>query len=95
MSYDPKAFPPEKRTRALLNFFGWQGGTIHQIARETGVEVQDLLYADNPGNLRSNEGMSAARTCAKEYRAKFAVTRRGDREFWIGVAHSILPFEEG
>ncbi len=35
---------PEQRTKNLLRYFGWQGGTIHQISRETGISVQDLLY---------------------------------------------------
>ena len=37
---------PEQRMRNLLRYFGWQGGTIHQVAKETGISVQDLLYGE-------------------------------------------------
>jgi phenylacetate-coenzyme A ligase PaaK-like adenylate-forming protein len=30
----------------LMFVRGWQGGTIHQIAAELGVTVQDILVAD-------------------------------------------------
>ena len=34
---------PSMRLRALLYFFGWQGGTIHQVAAETGLTHSDIL----------------------------------------------------
>lgn len=33
-------------THALCFVLGWQGGTVHQVARELGVNTQDILTAD-------------------------------------------------
>lgn len=43
-----EALTPEKRAEALYDFFGWQGGTVHQLARETGLTVSQILYDDLP-----------------------------------------------
>ena len=31
------------RLEAFCKAFGWQGGTIHQVAAETGCKAEDLL----------------------------------------------------
>ncbi len=33
-------------THTLCFILGWQGGTVHQVAKELGVEVQEILDAD-------------------------------------------------
>lgn len=34
-------------TEALMFILGWQGGTIHQLSRELGVETTEILFANN------------------------------------------------
>lgn len=33
-------------TREMCVFLGWQGGTIHQVAQETGLSILTLLDAN-------------------------------------------------
>ena len=33
-------------TELLMNALGWQGGTVHQVARETGLSVLEILDLD-------------------------------------------------
>lgn len=78
------ALTPENRVTALLHYFGWQGGTIHQLASETGVDAQTLLHgkAARP-NL---DGFSAIRTCDKAWRVeRLAPKHKGDWPYWEGV----------
>ena len=85
---------PETRSSNLIRFFGWQGGTIHQVAEETGVDVQTLLYADVPA-IRSglnydhfSQGALCSETCDLAYRMDVAKRRKGNPSFWLGVAQS-------
>lgn len=87
---------PVARSRKLFDFFGWQGGTIHQVAQETGVDVDTLLYAPPTGGEskrirldRFTQGCLAAETCGTGYRLALVPQVKGDRDFWIGVACSI------
>lgn len=86
----------EDRTRYLLNAFGWQGGTIHQIAEITGCDSHDLLYAepkfgyDFRGNYQPSaeylNGFTAGGTCESEWvRETLAPKHQGEIEFWFGV----------
>lgn len=81
---------PVMRSRKLFDFFDWQGGTIHQIAAETGVDVETLLYDSNVVNHdKFSQGCLAAETCGPFARANLVPLVRGNRDFWIGVACSI------
>lgn len=33
-------------TELLINALGWQGGTVHQVAQETGLSVLEILDLD-------------------------------------------------
>ena len=74
---------PEDRARALYYYFGWQGGTIHQLAHETGLAVNTILY----GPLTEvGGGFSAIRTCTKDWRVKhLAPLYKGSWDFWSGA----------
>ena len=75
-------FTPEERTRALLYYFGWQGGTIHQLAKETGVASSTLLYGEH-GPERLSGGFSAIRTCDRDWRRDtLAPKHQGDWPYW-------------
>ena len=82
---------PERRALSLMRAFGWQGGTIHQVARVTGCKAHDLLHA-KPSTLvglicSESMGFSAARTCSTEWLLNtLAPKHQGDVEFWLGVA---------
>ena len=52
---------PSMRLRALLYFFGWQGGTIHQVAAETGLKQFQIL--NGRSTRRRCLGHSARRLC--------------------------------
>lgn len=75
---------PEKRARALYYFFGWQGGTAHQLAAETGLTVAAILYEPlAPERTRGLCGFSAIRTCSRDWRRDvLAPKARGDVTFW-------------
>ena len=81
----------EKRSTNLFRYFGWTGGTIHQVAQETGVDVQSLLYGEPSAahmNSKYSNGACASETCGLAYRAELAKSVKGDRDYWIGVANS-------
>lgn len=79
---------PEQRTLALCHAFGWQGGTIHQLAQETGCTVHDLLYADERTNDTDNaHGWFAVRTCTMAFnKATNFPKAQGRIQFWLGAA---------
>lgn len=82
---DISSFTPEQRTRALLYYFGWQGGTIHQLAKETGVAASDLLYKNEsyPDPVIPLAGFSAIRTCDKDWRVnRLAPNHKGEWPYW-------------
>lgn len=77
------ALTPEMRVRALLYFFGWNGGTIHQLSEATGLSPCTLLYAEMKTGQRLSCGFSAVRTCEKEWRVeRLAPRERGNWSFW-------------
>ena len=76
---------PEQRTRALLYYFGWQGGTIHQLAKETGINSSDLLYKCDgyPDPVIPMQGFSAIRTCDRDWRVnRLAPNHKGEWPYW-------------
>lgn len=84
----------ETRARNLFRYFGWQGGTIHQISAETGVSVTDLLYGEPDAVKRVEPGYShgylASDTCGLAMRLDLAKRKvvKGNADYWIGVACS-------
>ncbi len=82
---------PEQRSSNLFAYFGYQGGTIHQIAQETGVDAQTLLYAEpKDGTYLSSLyslGSSALETCTLNWRRNtLAPQHHGQIDYWLGVA---------
>ena len=56
------------RTQALMLAFGWQGGTIHQAAEETGCDAHALIYTGaEEWNVDHKQGWFAYRTCTLEH----------------------------
>ena len=75
---------PEDRTRALFYYFGWKGGTIHQLAKETGLSTSTLLHRPISGCV--GDGLSAIRTCSLDWRRdRLAPKSRGNWGFWASA----------
>lgn len=87
------------RTLALCQLLGWQGGTIHQVAKETGCSVDGLLYgiAEREGIPSDfTRGWFAARTCAPiRFRQLVMSKYRGNLDFWLGAAEGWIAKAEG
>lgn len=79
------------RTEALIIAFGWKGGTIHQIAEETGCDAHELIYTPtNEWELSYKEGWFSYQTCSLEYNQEnIAPSRKGNLKFWIGVSAGV------
>lgn len=76
----------------LYAYFGWQGGTIHQLTEVTGCNPDGLIYTvpDQMETIRLDSdysaGQSALATCGKEFRVNvLAPKHRGNLLFWVGV----------
>lgn len=79
------------RAQALMIAFGWQGGTIHQIAESIGVDVHDLIYKASEEHTQSNKaGWYAYCTNSLEFNQENILpTQKGNLQFWIGVAGGV------
>lgn len=81
-------------TELLCFAFGWQGGTVHQVAAETGLTVQEIIETNRNqewiGEETSANGWFAARTCSLEFNLKNNFPKnKGKLSFWMGVAKGI------
>lgn len=87
------------RTEALCRVLGWQGGTVHQVAAETGLTVEQILYSSATDTSLASKytgGWFAARTCGLEHnRAKVFPQHKGDLDFWIGAADGMIQKANG
>lgn len=87
------------RTEALCRVLGWQGGTIHQVATETGCRVEHLLYgsvSDQTLTSDYTKGWFSARTCSLEWNRKTNFPKhKGNLAFWIGAAEGMILKMEG
>jgi len=85
------------RTQALMAAFGWQGGTIHQLAEVTGCSANDLLYSDSQQHsLEWQGGFCSYRTCSKEFinERDFIGRFKGNLQYWLGVADAVNTTEK-
>lgn len=77
------------RTLNLLNAFGFQGGTVHQVADLIGCSVHDILYVDIEQCSEAHGlGWFAYRSCSAAFNQQFLVSMRGNVQFWLGVAQA-------
>lgn len=87
---------PENRTKYLLQAFGFQGGTIHQLAEITGCSAQILLYkdfSDNEWDLEYQGGFFWD-TNTKEYQDNHIIpSRKGNLYYWFGVMRKMEILE--
>lgn len=72
---------PERRSIALMRALGWQGGTIHQVAKESGCSAHELLHGPLYQSVRFFSGVRNWRY-ANELKRKY----QGQLDWWLGVA---------
>lgn len=78
------------RTEALMLALGWQGGTVHQVANELGLDAHEIIYADaSEYNQDHKGGWFAYRTNSLEFNQRFKASERGNLQFWLGVAGGV------
>ncbi len=98
-----KDYKISSRLEALYYAFGWQGGTIHQLAEATGLNINQLMDLDKNAfytkdsailyTSEYNKGWFAGRTCSIEFNidTNFNMAiRKGHEQFWQGVANGIF-----
>jgi hypothetical protein len=79
-----------QRAEAVYAYFGWQGGTVHQLAAATGISVGEILFQtiQPTGPIGSDDaaGWSAMTTCTWQHRRdKLAPQGHGNVAYWHGV----------
>lgn len=82
------------KTKNLYEFFGWQGGTIHQLEKATGVPA-DVLLAPKPDHINTYKGSKfdcglSWATCKLDWRLSVLTpTYHGCVDYWLGVRDAI------
>ena len=82
---------PAARTRNLIQFLGWQGGTVHQACAEVGLDVQEFLHGEaqfdeNGPSFDFQRGYYARRDNSETLSDP---KWKGNLEFWFGVIAAI------
>lgn len=83
-------------TILLALALGWQGGTVHDVAKETGLTVAQILNTDRnsikPEHMGTDfsKGRCSVMTCDLKHNQEtnFPVNK-GNLEYWMGVAQGI------
>lgn len=77
------------RTLNILKSLGFQGGTIHQVAEITGCEAFNVLYVKaEPSRIDYKDGVNSVKHL-QEYFPVIAENKKGNLQFWLGVADAI------
>lgn len=83
------------RCKALCLALGWQGGTIHQVAKETRCNSTILVHGEHLYCADYINGWNTGRACSPQKNAREHLeTKKMNYDFWLGVAHGIM-FDEG
>ena len=78
----------------LMIHFGWQGGTIHQVAESTGLSTSEILELDQVVALPSKlDGMNDYHMGyhAGHITADSSITR-GNVQYWRGVCEHVRMY---
>lgn len=86
----PFSYTPEQRARAAYYYLGWQGGTVHQLSKEFGLTVSQILYDDlvQDGAAKSDftGGWFGIRTCDRDWRVNTLLLKvKGNFEYFSGL----------
>ena len=86
-------------TLVIMKALGWAGGTIHQVAAETGCTVEGLLYGsatDYRVGSDHNKGWFAGRNSTVGHNRTVNFPKyKGNLDFWLGVAEGLIQQEAG
>lgn len=80
------------RTELVMNAIGWQGGTVHQLCRELGLDVVKFLrHEPESKHLGSDYSLGCCiNTNSMQYRKDCIIpTRQGNYDYWVGAARSL------
>ena len=87
-------FEANETTSLLLQVLGYQGGTIHQAAQETGLSTSQILDLHNTKHehgLLSDEskGFSCILTNSLVFnKANIFINNKGNPNFWFGACRA-------
>lgn len=87
---------PSNRTTAWMYALGWQGGTIHQVAEESGVSVSFLLGQEPLKNKMDVPLYQLGYLCGlnvdktKELVKQAMKVHKGHLDFWYGLADGVI-----
>ena len=89
-------------TELLMLALGWQGGTVHQVAKETGLSVMEILDLHTCANLVFNSPRRQGRDDARENVVKAVYQARKDQyqtnatliSYWFGVVDYLREVEK-
>lgn len=84
----------EHPTLSLFHFFGYQGGTIHQLSEQTGCNVHDLIYLDGDYAHQSYQQGHNWGEYSPMTRNTLAILYKHDLQFWLGVRDTPLSENE-
>ncbi len=78
----------------LMIALGWQGGTIHQVARETGLSVSQILDLDKVQPDMSKDELTPYACgmmygCTPEHHKHY----NGNIQYWSGVVKHIAEYK--
>ena len=79
----------DKRTALLMQALGQQGGTVHDLCKELGLDSTKFLYSDidESGGINSDfsRGWFSVTTCDKEHLNTCFTTNNGNLSYFFGV----------
>ncbi|QYC52631.1 hypothetical protein [Salmonella phage SSBI34] len=89
-------------TELLMAALGWQGGTVHQVARETGLTVSEILDLHKIQDVTYNAPRRQGRIDADEKCVKVVYLARKEQfklkplliSYWFGVVDYLRELEK-
>lgn len=89
-------------TEFLMNALGWKGGTVHQVARETGITVSQILDLHTFYDValipsRKQGRIDADQGCVKNVylvRKEQFTTEPSLISYWVGVVDYLRELEK-
>lgn len=86
------------RTELVMQAIGWQGGTVHDLCHELGLDVIKFLNHEPEFKYVASDyffGM-CINTNGLEYRKNSLIPKyKGNYDYWIGAARSMELVNEG
>ena len=81
------AITPSMRFEAICYYFGYQGGTIHQLNADTGVDVH-AIPLDVAGVSVDDGGTDVKNSNERRRKHFWAPLFHGNADYWAGVINA-------